>query len=424
MLITAPAGGDVVSLDRIDLFDPHRYRAVSQHQGSQHAAWQALRRQAPAWWHERPGQPGFWSVTRHADCARVMKDHRAFSSASGTVLDSVGAGDPAGGRTISLMDPPDHTDIRTEVMRSFSHAAVRARADEIRAEVSRLVRPLLDGEQDAAVLLRRLPMAVTGALIGIPEEHWDPIAYWTLAGIAPRTPEFAEGDGPLQVVRRAHHEIFARFHETIARKRAHPGDDLISILLDVRVGGRRLDDTEVLLNCYSFMAGANSTTPHVATQTMLALAGRPELWTRLAGDLSQVPALVEEGVRWTATPHHLVRRAAADTVIGGQRIAAGQWVCAWLGSALRDESVFDRPYEFDPARPPGQNLGFGTGPHYCVGAPVSRYALRLLFEELLTAFDRIDLAGPVTHLTSNWVNGIVSMPVRGVVRRGAPVRTA
>lgn len=412
MRISAPGPADSVPLDEIDLYDPELYRS-----GSKHAAWLTLRRQAPVWWHERPGQPGFWSVTRYADCERVLKDHQRFSSSSGTVLGSVTSGDPAGGRTISLMDPPPHTPFRTAAMRSFSHAVLRERASHIEEQVRRLVLRLLDGEQDLAVLMRRLPMAVSGELIGIPEEHWDPIAFWTAAGISPEEPSFAAGPTTAHTLRRAHHELFARFADMIAHRRRHPGADLISRLLELRPGGRRIEDADVLLNCYSFMAGANSTTPHVATQTVLALIEQPDVWTWLRQNPDRVPDLVEEGVRWTATPHHLVRRARQDTQIGGVAIQAGDWVCAWTGSANRDEEMFERPYHMDPARSPNQHIGFGVGPHYCIGAPLSRVALRIFFRELTDGVEQLELAGPVTHLTSNWVNGIVSMPVLGKPRR-------
>lgn len=414
MRIAVPAADEQVPLEEIDLYDLEGYRT-----GSQHAAWQTLRREAPVWWHERPGQPGFWSVTRYADCERVMKEHRTFSSASGTVLGSVGAGDPAGGRTLSLMDPPDHTVIRTAAMRSFSHSVLRERPGLVEDQIRRLVRPFLDGEQDFARLMLRLPMAITGELIGIPEEHWDPIAHWTAAGLAPEDPAFAVGPTVAHTLRLAHHELFARFTEMIAHRRRHPGNDLISALLELRPNGRRIEDGDVLLNCYSFMAGANSTTPHVASQTMLVMVERPELWAWLREDPERVPAMIEEGVRWTATPHHLVRRALRDTQLGGIRIAAGDWVCAWTGSANRDEIVFDRPYTVDPQRSSNQHIGFGIGPHYCIGAPLSRLALRLLFNELVANFEQIDLVGPVTHLSSNWVNGLVSMPVLGKINKEA-----
>jgi cytochrome P450 len=400
-----------VALDDIDLADPAGYRT-----GQLHGAWRTLRRQAPVWWHDRPPVPGFWAVTSHAGCERVIKDHRTFSSEHGTILGTVGPGDPAGGRTISLMDPPAHTVLRTEAMRSFSHAVVRAEAPRMRHRVGALVDRLADGEPDFAVLTRLLPMVVSGTVMGIPEEHWEPLAYWSAAGLSPDDPAYDTGAGTAATLGRAHHEIFARFSAIIREKRARPRNDLISALLGLRPHGRPLEDGDILLNCYSFMAGANSTTPHVAAHTLTALIDRPAVWARVAADPELVPALIEEGVRWTSTPHHLVRRATTGTVLEGVPIAAGDWVCAWLPSANRDERVFADPYTFDITRSPNQHIGFGAGPHYCIGAPMSRMALRLLFTDLLDRFAGIEPVDEPRHLYSNWINGLVSMPVRAKPR--------
>jgi cytochrome P450 len=411
MEITAPVAGRPVALEGIDLYDPDSFRS-----GRQHDTWQALRDRAPVWWHDRGDRAGFWCVTGHADCERVLKDHRTFSSEHGTVLGSMDTGDPAGGKTISLMDPPRHTVIRTEAMRSFSHAVVRQRAGRIRAQVRALAERCAE-PQDFARLMRRLPMAVVGELMGIPEQDWDPIAFWTTAGLAPEDPEYAQGQSVAATVRRAHHELFARFSELIRHRRSHPGNDLITALVQLELDGRRMEDWTVLLNCYSFMAGANSTTPHVAAHTLNALIDHPDQWRAVAADPSLVAGLVEEGARWTSTPHHLVRRVRVDVELGGHRLAAGDWVSAWIPSANRDAAVFTRPYAFDPRRQPNPHLGFGVGPHYCIGAPVSRMALGILFEELTSRYEQFDRTGPVVHLYSNWINGLVSMPVLAKPRR-------
>jgi cytochrome P450 len=410
--ITAAEADVRTPLDRIDLVDPEGFRS-----GCQHATWARLRHEAPVWWHERPGGQGFWCVTRHADCELVIKDHRTYSSEHGTILASVGVGDSAGGQTITLMDPPRHTQIRLSAMRALSHSIVRERAERIRAGVRRLVEPCLEGEQDFARLMRRLPMTVAGELMGVPESLWDGIAFWTTASIAPEDPEYARGATVRETLRQAHHELFACFAELIRHRRAHPGEDLISMLVAAEPDGRRMDDWRVLLNCYSFVLGASTTTPHVATHTVQALAERPALWAAVAAEPHLVPRLVEEGVRWTSPTHHLVRRVSRDTEIRGVRIAAGDWMCAWVASANRDEDVFEDPYRFDPRRERNPHQGFGAGPHYCIGAPSSRLALGMLFEELTGRLESLEVTGPVTHLYSNWINGLVSMPVVGRPRR-------
>lgn len=405
-------GGDTLpDLSEIDLYSPDRFRSANQH-----AAWRRLRQAAPVWWADRGEDTGFWCVTRHGDCIQVLKDYRTFSSSHGTVLASVGAGDPAGGKTISLTDPPLHTSLRTAAMRSFGHAVVRERGPCIRAHIARLVEHC-GQPHDFARLMRRLPMVLAGELMGIPEREWDAIAFWTIAGLAPEDPEYTQAGSVAATLGQAHHELFARFSELIRSRRRRPGDDLISALLSLEVDGRRLEDWSVLLNCYSFVAGANSTTPYVAAHTLDALIDRPDLWSAARTDRSLLRGLVEEGVRWTSTPHHLVRRVTRDVELGGRQLAAGDWVSAWVSSANRDDSVFTHPYAFAPDRAPNQHLGFGVGPHYCIGAPASRMGLMMLFEELIDRFDHFERIGPPVHLYSNWVNGLVSMPVLAEARR-------
>ena len=418
MELTAPPADVVVDLADVDLYEPAAFRTRDQH-----PTWRTLRVKAPVWWHGGTGGSrgtGFWCVTRYADCERVVKDHRTFSSEEGTILASVGVGDAAGGQTITLTDPPEHALIRVPAMRTLGHAVVQQRAPAIRARVAELIRPCEAGEVDFAHLMRRLPMVLAGEFMGIPERYWDQIALWAGACVAPEDPAYALGKSAAQTLRLAHHELFACFRELVKQRRARPGNDLISVLIGVTDSlsgqGRPLDDWRILLNCYSFILGANTTTPNVASHTLLALIERPELWPRLRAP-GAVSGLVEEGIRWTSPTHHLVRRASVDTQLGDATIKAGDWVAAWVASANRDEAVFDDPYTFDITRSPNKHLGFGGGPHYCIGAPMSRLVLSYLFEELIDRYESFAAAGPLVHLHSNWINGLVSMPVRAVPRR-------
>jgi cytochrome P450 len=416
--LTAPPADIPIELADIDLYDPAGFRTADAH-----PTWRTLRVKAPVWWHDRESGTGFWCVTRYADCERVVKDYRTFSSEEGTILASVGVGDTAGGQTITLTDPPEHALIRVPAMRTLGHSVVAQRTPVIRDRVVELVRPCESGEVDFGQLMRRLPMVLAGEFMGIPEKYWDDIALWAGACIAPEDPAYALGSSVEKTLRLAHHELFACFRELVRHRRTNPGNDLISVLIGVTDGlsGQRkpLDEWRILLNCYSFILGANTTTPNVATHTLLALTQRPEIWPRLTGP-DAVAGLVEEGVRWTSPTHHLVRRASTDTELGGVTIKAGDWIAAWVASANRDESVFDEPFTFDIGRNPNRHLGFGGGPHYCIGAPMSRLVLAILFEELVRRYAGFERTGPLVHLHSNWINGLVSMPVKAIARRSTP----
>nr|WP_239064120.1 MULTISPECIES: cytochrome P450 [unclassified Streptomyces] len=406
-MISGPSD-EPVDLSSVDLVGPEAFRS-----GDQHRVWRHLRTHAPVWWHQpRQGGTGFWCVTRYADCERVLKDHQTFSSEAGSIIASVDHPDPAGGRTISLMDPPRHTGLRTRSMKTFSHTVVRAKSGTIRGRIRDLVDSLPDSsEADFARAVALLPMIASGELLGLPSEMWADISLWINTSLAPEDPAYATGATVAETLAMAHHELFDRFTDVIRARRRRPGTDLVSLLIDWRDGDRPADDTTIALNCYSFVLGAHSTTPHVAAHTLMALMDRPRIWDRAAVDPSLVPAVVEEGVRWSSPTHHLARKVVSDTRIGDTPVAAGSWVVAWVASANRDETVFTQPYVFDVDRAPNHHIGFGGGPHYCIGAPLARMALVMLFEELTSRLDRVEPAGDPVHLLSNWINGIVSLPI-------------
>ncbi|MFI7020092.1 cytochrome P450 [Streptomyces sp. NPDC050164] len=394
-------------LDTIDLFDPDRYRTDCQH-----GVWRTLRQRRPVWRQRAANGSEFWSVTRHTDCGQVLRDTGTFSSTDGTILASVGVGDSAGGQTITLMDPPEHTEVRLPAMRLLGRSGVQRRIQQVSDRVDALVRPFFaDGGGDFTALSHRLPMAMFGDLMGVPEELWEDIARSAAVSIAPEEEQGRSGETIDEIMRNAHHELFVAFAEALRFRRRHPGDDLLTVLSTMKPGGKRMSDQRVLLNCYSYVLGAHSTTPHVAGHTLLAMMEQPELWASVASDQDLLPVLVEEGTRWTSPTHHLIRRATKDTTLAGVKIAAGDWVCAWVASANRDETVFDTPYRFRLDRRPNPHLGFGAGPHFCIGTHLSRAALTMLFDCLLRKGTVMELAGEPAHLRSNWINGLTHLPV-------------
>jgi cytochrome P450 len=408
--MTMPAPDAVTDVTQIDLDAPEAYRS-----GSPHGSWAALRRSSPVWWQRTAAGVEFWSLTRYADIVAVLKDTTRFTSSSGTLL-AVIDGDPAGGHTILLTDPPEHTYLKSPIAKLMTRHNAPAHVERIATTVRALARQFLDGEpHDFAELMSVLPMAAAGTALGVPEEHWADVARWTMTGLAPEDPAFATGT-PAETVRTAHNQLLGLLNEIIEERRLRPGDDLITALCSLDFAGRLLTTDEVLLNCYTLAMGTNSTTPHVASHLMLALIERPEAWRMLREDRGLVPLAVEEAVRWASPTNHLMRRATVDVRIHGRTIPAGAPVCLWLASANRDDAVFDRPYDFIPTRKPNPHIGFGAGTHYCIGARAARMVISTLLDELLDKFDRFTLAGEPRHLYSNFVNGMSSLPLVGQPR--------
>lgn len=413
MKITRPGQVDDVDLTTIDLFDPDLYAT-----GDPHRLWKALRERAPVHRQTLPDGRSFWSVTTYHDVNDVLRDHTRFTSQRGTLLSILGSDDPAGGRMMAASDPPAHTALREPLAKVLSARALAPREPYLREVVRRMLAPLLTGRPlDVAEAGAGFPMAFTGVLMGLPEQDWERLTRLTTMAIAPEDPDFQEGSGRGTLVA-AHHELFDYFAQQVQARSHEPGDDLIGFLTRVTAGDRPLRPDEIVYNCYSLLLGANVTTPHAVAATVLALMEHPDQYERLLADPGLVPSAVEEGLRWSSPANHFMRYAVHDTELSGVPIARGEAVVAWLGSANRDEKAFRDPYRFTVDRSPNRHVAFGFGPHYCIGAPLARIALRILFEEIVRHVAEFRPAGPPEHLTSNFVAGLKSLPVTAALREG------
>ena len=160
------------------------------------------------------------------------------------------------------------------------------------------------------------------------------------------------------------------------------------------------------------VTAGNDTTKTMLTAGLLSLLEHPDQLAELRDDPSLLPDAVEEMLRYDNPLHYFRRTATADAALAGTKIAAGQKVAMIYTSANRDETVFDRPQEFDIHRHPNPHLSFGIAQHFCLGAHLARLEARVFFEELLPAFPQIDLTGEPVRLRSNFTNGYRQLPVR------------
>jgi cytochrome P450 len=405
MRLTHPSGEDTIDLDTVDLIDP-----VVHAQGDPHAIWHAMRTHEPVHWQQVRPDLGFWSATTFDDVATVLRDHTAFTSEHGTLLNLLGRQDPAGGRQLPATDPPRHTRMRSPMQRALNGPVVEGHRDVIRAEVRRLFATVVDGEPfDFAELTGQLPMAVIGTLMGLNREDWAHLTVLTTQAVAPDDPEFIGPEGGEATLHRAHRELFASLQEAIAR-RSGSGEDLIDALCTIGVAdGEPLRAGEIVSNCYSLLLGANVTTPHVPNATMVELAG--DKYTDWADHPELLRGGIEEALRWSSPTSHFIRYATHDVQLGKVTIRAGEAVAAWIGSANRDASVFPDPYTFDVRRDASRHLALGVGPHYCLGHALVRVTLEEFFQELFAQFAQFAPAGEPDHLHSNFIAGIKHLPL-------------
>ena len=169
---------------------------------------------------------------------------------------------------------------------------------------------------------------------------------------------------------------------------------------------------EFLGNLMLLIVGGNDTTRNSITGGVLALNQNPAEYAKLKADPSLVPNMVSEIIRWQTPLAHMRRTCTQDTEFGGKQMRKGDRVVMWYVSGNRDETVIDRPDEFiidrDRAR---HHLSFGFGIHRCMGNRVAELQLRILWEEILARFDRVEVVGEPVRVASNFVQGYTDLPV-------------
>jgi cytochrome P450 len=259
------------------------------------------------------------------------------------------------------------------------------------------------------------PLATICSMMGVPVDRWSDIHRWTDSLFDSDSMAWAEpGETKRDMRRRLRIEFFTFLDALIAEKRADPGDDLTSLLVHASIDGEALTQQQLHGYLMLLIAAGNETTRNATTRGILALLEhRDQLAVLEAGDESIVESAVEEVVRWTSPVIQFARTATVDVDLHGTTIRAGESVGLWYPSANRDERVFRDPYRFDVRREPNDHVGFGHGPHFCLGANLARWELRAVFRELARrrTLSKVAVAGPPEWFTDLHVGAISHQPV-------------
>ena len=385
-----------------------------------------LRREAPVAWIDEPARPehgveagpGFWAVTRHADVDAVSRDQATFSSWRGTTFlhDPKPHEVPLLRQMMLNMDPPEHTNLRRIVSRVFTPRAVAELVGSIEGYAATIVdRIAANGEADfVEEVAAEMPLLVLADVLGIPGSDRHLLFDWTNRLIGYDDPEFG---GDEKQFRSAFAEMFAYAAEETEKKRATPGDDVWSRIVNAEVDGERLTPGELDRFFQLLVVAGNETTRNHLTGGLYALSLHPDQWARLRRDPDLLPRALDEVLRWWPPVIQFRRTATKDTTLAGQPIAEGDKVVIFYASANRDETVFDDPDRFDIDRDPNPHLSFGIGPHFCLGATLAKLEARVMLTELFRRLPDLEVAGPPERLRSNFINGIRHLPVRFTPQR-------
>lgn len=376
--------------------------------------WRRLRAEAPVHWNDT-GVPdeAFWAVMTYEPAVQIYKDTVAFTSERGMRLGSGQHGvDAAAGKMMIVTDPPRHTKLRQLMNSAFSPR----RTNEMEQTMRDVLNPLIDdaiekGSVDFVTdIAAVLPAAIVCHIMDVAREEHGAFTEMTSKAFGA---SLGEEGGPVSVAAstRANAQIFLYYSKLLERRRAEPGDDVVSTLAHGSVDGKPLTDAEIVMNCNGLLLGANETTRLASAGGLLALIENPREWQRLRGGEVSLDTAVEEVLRYTSPAMHMKRVARMNTEIAGQSIKAGETIAIWNPSANRDEAVFDRPDTLDLGRRPNRHLAFGMGNHFCIGAALARVELRVMLQLLVDRLAGAEITGPVRRMRSNFMWGVERMPV-------------
>ena len=374
-----------------------------------------LRENAPVHWLD--SMQGF-VVSRWDDVITVLRDGKTYSSGQFWPA-LLGEYDPVPevAPMISL-DPPAHMRIRKLANSLFIPNRVNLMQDKILSVVNGLIDEIFErhgtsGEFDFVWEFSALfPVTVVAELIGIDLARRVDFKHWVddLLAAGNRT---AYGPERLAEIAKSSHDIRAYFDELYDARLAEPRDDIISGFIHAEVNGERLTRTEVLNLAILLLIGGVETTTNLLGITLTHFRRNPEVYAAMREDPSRIPMMLEEMLRYDGPVQMLFRHTTRDTELAGTAIPKGALVMTLLGSANHDPAKFERSEELVWDRNPKEIMSFGQGPHFCMGAFLSRMEARIALEQLIARFaELLPISDDVKWMESYFARGPKTLPVR------------
>ena len=394
-------------------------------------AYRWLRQNDPLGRIDVAGYDPFRVVTRHDDVKTIGRHNHLFHNGPRPVLTTQVAirkaiersgGAPVVNSLIS-MDPPEHETYRSLTSAWFQPGNLKALEGRVRELARDAVDRMADcgGECDFVnQIALHYPLLVIMEILGLPQEDEPMMLKLTQEMFGASDPDLNErGNNQLTVTDESEEidmsaiiEMMAYFNRLTEEKRANPGDDLASIIANATIDGEALPETSTLGYYVITATAGHDTTSSSTGGAMWALAENPEQFRMVKEDPALIPTMIDEAIRWMSPVKHFMRTATTDTEVGGQAIAAGEWLMLCYASANRDETVFDDPDTFRVDRKPNRQIAFGYGAHLCLGQYLARMEMRILFEELLPRLKSVELAGEPAMSKAVFVNGPKRLPIR------------
>lgn len=386
---------DSSSLAGLPVLDPSDPHFVE----NPYPVYAALRARAPVHWSPLLGG---WIVTRYDDVVAILKDGRRFSAArsgaiAGALADAPGQEFTQLFNTLEtwllMQDGAEHALRRKILIQGFLPRVVRGMESLVQARVDALLdaaaaRSSMDAIIDFA---HPLPVHIISGMLRAPSSDQDKVLAWSedigaVLGAKPLSAEIARAG------QRSFLALYEHFRGIVAETRQRPGDDFLSALVTADDDGRRLNEDELLIQLGMLLFSGHETTRYLIGNTLHQLLVHPGARARLLAEPALLDGAIEETLRYEPPIQFSMRIAVEDVALGGHTVRAGQAVLAFAGAANRDPAHFEDPETFDITRKSGKQLGFGHGPHFCIGHQLARIQARSAIGSLLRRFPGLRLA--------------------------------
>ena len=367
-----------------------------------------MREEAPLYRNE---ELGFWALSKHADVLAGFKDHARLSNRFGVSIEP-SAANPNAHEIMSFlgMDPPRHDHMRALVSRGFTPRRIANLEPNIRKLATQYIDRFIDaGRCDfIAEFAGRLPMDIISEMLGVPDadrielRKWADTVVHREEGMFDVPPESAE----------ASIKLVSYFSDFLKERRSLPQDDLTTALIEAELDGDKLSDSDIVAFLFLMIIAGNETTTKLLGNAIYWLSKFPSERDLVNKDPKLIADWVEETLRFDNSSQALARTALEDMEMYGQTIRSGDRVVLLVGSANRDETVFEHAERLDIRRDTSNSLSFGRGTHFCLGAALARLEGRVSLEEVQKRLPDFEIMEDgIERVHSVNVRGFAALPI-------------